>query len=70
MRPTPAATAEDRPAEKEAPGVRGFYKALKDEETWRALAPLLRGVMTLGEGLRKPAPEKPISALTEKPSNA
>ena len=64
------AAAEEPPAEQEAPGVRGFYKALKDEETWRALAPLLQGLMALGEGLRKPAPEKPISAMTGKPSKA
>jgi uncharacterized protein YjgD (DUF1641 family) len=64
------AAADEPPAEKEAPGVRGFYKALKDDETWRALAPLMQGLMALGEGLRKPAPEKPISALTGKPSNA
>jgi uncharacterized protein YjgD (DUF1641 family) len=64
------AAAEEPPAEQEAPGVRGFYKALKDDETWRALAPLVQGLMALGEGLRKPAPEKPISSFTGKPSNA
>jgi uncharacterized protein YjgD (DUF1641 family) len=64
------AAAEDPPAEQEAPGVRGFYRALKDDETWRALAPLVQAVMALGEGLRKPAPEKPISAFTGKPSDA
>lgn len=62
--------AADPPAEKEAPGVRGLYHALKDEETWRALAPLVQGLVALGEGLRKPAPEKPISAFTGKPSDA
>lgn len=64
------AAAEEPPVEKEAPGVRGFYKALKDDETWRALSPLLQGLMALGEGLRKPAPKKPISAVTGKPSDA
>jgi uncharacterized protein YjgD (DUF1641 family) len=64
------AAADEPPAEQEAPGVRGFYKALKDDETWRALAPLMEGLMALGKGLRKPAPEKPISAFTGKPSNA
>lgn len=64
------AAAEEPPAEKEAPGVRGFYKALTDDETWRALSPLVQALMTLGEGLRKPAPEKPISAVTGKPSDA
>lgn len=64
-----AATAEP-PAEREAPGVRGFYHALKDEETWRALAPWMQGLVALVEGLRKPVPEKPISAFTGKPSNA
>ena len=64
------AAAEEPPAEKEPPGVRGLYKALKDEETWRALSPLVQGLLALGEGMRKPAPEKPISAVTGKPSNA
>jgi uncharacterized protein YjgD (DUF1641 family) len=64
------AAADEPPAEQEAPGVRGFYKVLKDDETWRALAPLMQGLMALGEGLRKPAPEKPISAFTGKHSNA
>lgn len=64
------AAADEPPAEQDAPGVRGFYHALKDEETWRALAPLVQAVMALGEGLRKPAPEKPISAVSGKPSDA
>ena len=64
------AAADEPPAEKEAPGIRGVYKALKDDEAWRALSPLLQGLMALGEGLRKPAPEKPISAVSGKPSNA
>jgi uncharacterized protein YjgD (DUF1641 family) len=64
------AAANDPPAEKEPPGVRGFYKALKDEQTWRALSPLVQGLMALGEGLRKPAPNKPISSVTGKPSDA
>ena len=31
-------TADEPPAEKVVPGVSGFYKALKDEETWRVKA--------------------------------
>lgn len=64
------AAAAEPPAEQEAPGIRGLYKVLQDDETWRALAPLVQGLIALGEGLRKPAPDKPISAFSGKPSNA
>ncbi|GAB2577978.1 DUF1641 domain-containing protein [Dyella jejuensis] len=64
-----AAAAEPDPDQK-APGVRGLYRLLNDDDTWRAFSPLLRAWSALGAGLRKPAPEKPISAFTGKPSNA
>lgn len=64
-----AASAEPA-SEAEAPGVRGVYRALKDETTWRKLAPLVQALLALGEGMRRPAPDKPISAFTGKPSNA
>lgn len=64
-----AATAEP-PAEREPPGVSGFYHALHDEHTWNAVAPLIQGLLALGQGLRAPAPKKPISAFTGKPSDA
>lgn len=64
------AATQEPAGEREPPGVRGVYRALQDEETWRALEPLIQAVMAFGKSLRKPAPAKPISALTGKPSNA
>lgn len=64
-----AATREPA-AERGPPGVRGLYRALQDEKVWRAMEPLIAAITVLGEGLRTPVPEKPISAMTGKPSDA
>ena len=53
--------------EDEAPGIRGVYKMLHDEELWHALQPLLAGLKAFSEGLDKPV-EKPVTAFTGKPT--
>lgn len=52
-----------------APGLRGAYRALHDEELWDALRPLAAGIKRFAAGLDRDV-DKPISAFTGKPSNA
>lgn len=51
----------------EAPGIKGAYRLLKDDELWRGLTPLLGALKTFGEGLQREV-DKPISAFTGKPT--
>lgn len=53
-----------------APGVRGIYRLLNDDEVWRALTPLVRAVGRFGNAVARPAPDKPISAHSGKESDA
>ncbi|WP_413625815.1 DUF1641 domain-containing protein [Luteibacter sp. Lutesp34] len=53
-----------------APGVRGVYRLLNDDELWRTLTPLARAVGTFGRAMARPSPEKPIVAHSGKPSDA
>lgn len=53
-----------------APGVRGVYRLLNDDELWRTLTPLARAVGTFGRAMARSAPEKPIVAHSGKESDA
>ncbi|NID15493.1 DUF1641 domain-containing protein [Luteibacter yeojuensis] len=53
-----------------APGVRGVYRLLNDDELWQTLAPLARAVGVFGRAMARPTPEKPITAHSGKQSDA
>jgi uncharacterized protein YjgD (DUF1641 family) len=53
-----------------APGVRGVYRLLNDDDLWRTLSPLARAVATFGRAMARPTPAKPITAHSGKPSDA
>jgi uncharacterized protein YjgD (DUF1641 family) len=57
-------------ADAEAPGIRGVYRLLRDDEAWRTLGPMVQAVGAFGRAMAQPAPEKPISAYTGKESQA
>jgi len=50
----------------EPPGLLGVYRLLRDEQLWRALAPLIEGLKGFAEGLEKPV-SNPISDFCGKP---
>lgn len=56
--------------EDSAPGVRGVYRLLNDDELWQTLTPLARAVGTFGRAMARPTPEKPITAYSGKDSDA
>lgn len=71
LREAAAALDEDhRDADEAAPGVRGVYRLLNDDELWRTLTPLARAVVTFGRAMARHSPEKPIVAHSGKPSDA
>jgi uncharacterized protein YjgD (DUF1641 family) len=53
-----------------APGMRGIYRLLNDDELWQTLTPLARAVGTFGRAMACPTPEKPITAYSGKESDA
>ncbi|MDR6936486.1 DUF1641 domain-containing protein [Luteibacter sp. 3190] len=53
-----------------APGIRGVYRLLNDDDAWRTLTPLVRAIGRFGRAMARPAPEKPITAHTGKASDA
>lgn len=57
------ASAEPDKNHDAAPGVFGFYRLLKDEALWRALAPLIDAVRVFGTGLDARI-DTPISAFS------
>jgi len=59
-----AKTAEETD-NKEAPGIRGLYKLLHDDELWHAIQPLLAGLRAFSERLDKPI-DKPVTDFTGK----
>ncbi|WLI76423.1 DUF1641 domain-containing protein [Kosakonia sp. H02] len=56
-------------SEQKAPGGRGVWKMLHDDELWGALQPLLQGLKAFSRRMDEPV-DKPISAWTGKPSDA
>jgi uncharacterized protein YjgD (DUF1641 family) len=48
------------------PGLVGLYRLLRDEQLWRALAPLIEGLKGFADGLQKPV-SNPISDFSGKP---
>ncbi|MGE7138296.1 DUF1641 domain-containing protein [Luteibacter sp. NPDC031894] len=65
-----ALDAARREPDDEAPGVRGVYRLLNDDELWRTLTPLARAVGTFGRAMARPTPDKPITAHSGKESDA
>lgn len=53
-----------------APGVRGVYRLLHDDELWQTLTPLARAIAVFGHAMGRPTPEKPITAHSGKESDA
>ncbi|HEY4294222.1 DUF1641 domain-containing protein [Luteibacter sp.] len=53
-----------------APGVRGIYRLLNDDELWQTLTPLARAIGIFGRAMARPTPEKPITAYSGKESDA
>lgn len=51
------------------PGLWGTYRLLRDEQLWRALAPIIEGLKGFAEGLEKPV-SNPISDFCGKPGRA
>ncbi|WP_277811157.1 DUF1641 domain-containing protein [Chromohalobacter canadensis] len=51
----------------QAPGVRGVFRLLKDDELWRAMSPLASGLKTFTERLDREV-ERPVSDRTGKAS--
>lgn len=51
------------------PGLLGVYRLLRDEQLWRALAPILEGLKGFAEGLEKPV-SNPISDFGGKSGRA
>lgn len=58
-----AATASP---ETEAPGVRGTYRMLRDEQLWQGVMPLLEALKVFAAGLERDV-DKPITSFTGKP---
>ena len=52
-----------------APGARGAWKMLHDDELWQALAPLLNGMKAFSRRMEEEV-DKPISSFSGKPSDA
>ncbi|ABU78175.1 DUF1641 domain-containing protein [Cronobacter sakazakii] len=53
----------------DAPGARGAWKMLHDDELWRSLTPLLNGLKAFSRRMEEEV-DKPISSFTGKPSDA
>jgi|SRR5690606_571382 len=54
--------------DKEAPGVAGAWRMLKDDQLWASLSPLLAGLRAFSERMGE-EPEKPITRFTGKPTD-
>lgn len=52
----------------EAPGVRGAYRMLQDDELWASLSPLLEGLKAFAARMAQ-EDEKPITRFTGKPTD-
>ncbi|MFC3607375.1 DUF1641 domain-containing protein [Stutzerimonas tarimensis] len=50
----------------EAPGVRGTYKMLQDDQLWQGVMPLLEAIKVFAAGLEREV-DKPITSFTGKP---
>lgn len=53
-----------------APGIRGAYRLLNDDEVWRTLGPLADAVGAFGRAMSRPPPERPITEYSGKESEA
>jgi uncharacterized protein YjgD (DUF1641 family) len=51
------------------PGLLGVYRLLRDEQLWRALAPIIEGLKGFADGLAKPV-SNPISDFSGKSGRA
>lgn len=62
---------EARPesASNNAPGARGAWKMLHDDELWHSLTPLLNGLKAFSRRMEEEV-DKPISSFSGKPSDA
>ena len=61
---------QEKPAEESgAPGARGAWKMLHDDELWQALTPLLNGMKAFSRRMEEEV-DKPISSFSGKPSDA
>ncbi|MBS7456979.1 DUF1641 domain-containing protein [Coralloluteibacterium stylophorae] len=66
------ALAREAPAADEesgAPGVKGVYRMLHDEDLWRAVTPFVDALKAFAHGMEREV-DKPISDFTGKPSSA
>lgn len=59
--------APQHPPDKDAPGVRGAYRMLNDEELWASIRPMLAAVQAFGRRMAEPG-DKPITEFTGKPT--
>lgn len=57
-------------AEHPAPGVRGAYRLLNDDDAWRTLGPLAEALGVFGRAMSRPPPERPITEYSGKESEA
>ncbi|MER0126738.1 DUF1641 domain-containing protein [Franconibacter daqui] len=55
--------------EQSAPGARGAWKMLHDDELWHSLTPLLNGLKAFSRRMEEEV-DKPISSFSGKPSDA
>lgn len=62
-------TRTDRDRQSAAPGLRGAYKALNDDELWANIAPLVDAFKAVTAGLQRSV-DKPISDIAGKPSRS
>ncbi|MDU6925451.1 DUF1641 domain-containing protein [Franconibacter helveticus] len=62
---------EEQPesASNSAPGARGAWKMLHDDELWHSLTPLLNGLKAFSRRMEEEV-DKPISSFSGKPSDA
>lgn len=62
---------EEQPesANNSAPGARGAWKMLHDDELWHSLTPLLNGLKAFSRRMEEEV-DKPISSFSGKPSDA
>ncbi|KMV36345.1 MULTISPECIES: helical membrane plugin domain-containing protein [Franconibacter] len=60
---------QEQSAADSAPGARGAWKMLHDDELWHSLTPLLNGLKAFSRRMEEEV-DKPISSFSGKPSDA